>query len=80
MKALLIFPPLWIPYRPYLSTPSLSAYLKSNGVTVIQKDFNIEAYDLLISADYLKDLRERLENQFNILDSKHVLSPGIEQR
>ena len=80
MKVLLIFPPLWIPYRPYLSTPSLSAYLKSNGITVVQKDFNIEAYNLLLSERYLKDLAERLQNQFNTLDSKSALMPGIEQR
>jgi anaerobic magnesium-protoporphyrin IX monomethyl ester cyclase len=80
MKVLLIFPPLWIPHRPYLSLPSLCAYLKSNGVNVIQKDFNVEAYNLLLSDDYLKGLLERLQNQFDALDSKDRLTPGIEQR
>jgi anaerobic magnesium-protoporphyrin IX monomethyl ester cyclase len=79
MKVLLIFPPLWIPYRPYLSLPSLHAYLKSNGVDVVQKDFNVEAYNLLLSEGYLKGLRERLQNQFDTLDSKDRLTPGIEQ-
>ena len=79
MKVLLIFPPQWIPYRPYLSLPSLAACLKSNGVTVVQKDFNIEAYNLLLSEHYLKGLRERLQNQFDTIDSKDRLMPGIEQ-
>ena len=79
MKVLLIFPPQWIPFKPYLSLPSLSAYLKSNGVTVVQKDFNIEAYDILLSEGYLKSLKERLQNQFDNLDSKDRLMPGIEQ-
>ena len=79
MKVLLIFPPLWIPYRPYLSLPSLYAYLKSNGIEVVQKDFNVEAYDLLLSEDYLKGLKERLEEKFKDIDSKDRLMPGIEQ-
>ena len=79
MKVLLIFPPLWIPYRPYLSLPSLSAYLKDNGVTVVQKDFNIEAYNLLLSERYLKGLFQRLRYQFYALDSKDSLESHIEQ-
>ena len=79
MKVLLIFPPLWIPYRPYLSVPSLCGYLKSKGIDVVQKDFNVEAYDLLLSEGYLKDLRERLNASFDALDSKNRLMPGMEQ-
>jgi anaerobic magnesium-protoporphyrin IX monomethyl ester cyclase len=79
MKVLLIFPPLWIPYRPYLSVPSLCAYLKSKGIDVVQKDFNAEAYDLLLSEGYLKSLKGRLEEKFKDIDSKDRLTPGIEQ-
>ncbi len=59
--------------------PSLSAYLKSNGIDVVQKDFNIEAYDILMSKNYLKDLKGQLQNRFDIIDSKNSLTPGIEQ-
>jgi anaerobic magnesium-protoporphyrin IX monomethyl ester cyclase len=79
MKVLLIFPPLWIPYRPYLSVPSLCGYLKSKGIDVIQKDFNVEAYDLLLSEGYLKGITEKLKNKFNELNSKSRLMPGVEQ-
>jgi hypothetical protein len=79
MKVLLIFPPLWMPYRPYLSLPSLTAYLKSNGVDVVQKDFNLEAYNLLLSEDYLKGLQSRLQDQFDAMESKIRLTPGMEQ-
>jgi hypothetical protein len=79
MKVLLIFPPNWSPYRPYLSLPSLSAYLKSNGINVIQKDFNVEAYNIIMSKDYLKKLEVRLQKQFDVLDSKDNLMPGLEQ-
>jgi anaerobic magnesium-protoporphyrin IX monomethyl ester cyclase len=76
---LLIFPPLWIPYRPYLSLPSLCAYLKGKGIDVVQKDFNVEAYDLLLSEGYLKGLKEKLEDRFDKIDSKDRLMPGLEQ-
>jgi anaerobic magnesium-protoporphyrin IX monomethyl ester cyclase len=79
VKVLLIFPPLWIPYRPYLSLPSLCAYLKSKGIDVVQKDFNVEAYDLLLSEGYLKGLKEKLEDRFDKIDSKDRLMPGLEQ-
>lgn len=62
-----------------MSLPSLSAYLKSNGVNVVQKDFNIEAYNLLLSKSYLKSLGERLKSQFSALDSKDRLTSRIEQ-
>ncbi len=80
MKVLLIFPPFWVPYRPYLSLPSLTGYLKSNGIDVVQKDFNIEAYDMMMSKSYLLDTKEQLEQRFKSLDSKNSLSSGVEQQ
>ncbi|AKG54212.1 hypothetical protein DGWBC_1582 [Dehalogenimonas sp. WBC-2] len=80
MKVLLIFPPQWTPYRPYLSLPSLSAYLKEHGIDVIQKDFNLETYDLMLSEKYLLNLQERLNARFEVMDSRDKLLPGFEQR
>lgn len=80
MKMLLIFPPLWAVHRPYLSLPSLTAYLKDRNIDVVQKDFNIEAYDLLLSEKYLKATGERLSQKFKALDSKNMLAPGVEQQ
>lgn len=62
-----------------MSMPSLCAYLKRKGVDVVQKDFNIEAYHLLLSKNYLHGLRERLQHQFDAIDSRDRLAPGIEQ-
>ena len=45
----------------------------------MQKDFNVEAYDLLLSENYLKGLQERLDEQFAAIDAKNKLLPGIEQ-
>lgn len=80
MKAVLLFPPQWIPYQPYLSLPSLSAFLKQHGVDVAQMDLNIEAFDIFFSKDYLLTLSERLGNEFSRLNSKPELRPGFEQQ
>ncbi len=77
MKILLIFPPLVTPYKPHLGLPSLCAYLKSKGICVVQKDFNVEAYNLLLSEDYLYKLQKKMELAFLFLDSKEKLAPGL---
>jgi radical SAM superfamily enzyme YgiQ (UPF0313 family) len=63
-----------------LSLPSLSAYLTGHGIDVVQKDFNIEAYNLLLSEHNLKLVAGRLKKKFEGLDSKSQLKPGMEQR
>ena len=42
MKVLLVFPPDWFPSEPYLSLPTLTAFLRSAGHEVVQKDVNLE--------------------------------------
>ncbi|XUX00748.1 MAG: PqqD family peptide modification chaperone [Dehalogenimonas sp.] len=80
MKVLLIFPPQWVPFYPYLSLPSLSSYLQLNGIEVVQKDLNLETFDRLLTKDYISGLKERLETQFTIMNSRMTLSSGAEQR
>jgi anaerobic magnesium-protoporphyrin IX monomethyl ester cyclase len=80
VKVLLVFPPQWTPFRPYLSLPSLYAYLKDKGVDVIQKDFNLEAYDLMLSEGYLSGISQQLRNQFSVWELKDRLAPGTEQK
>ncbi len=85
MKVLMILPPQWIWHRPYLSSPYLSlpslfAYLKANGIEdIVQKDLNMESYDFMLSKKYLSGLQERLNTRFKALDSKNSLIPGAEQ-
>ena len=79
MKILLIFPPQWVPYGPFLSLPSLAAYLAANGFPVTQKDFNIESYDLLLSERYLNKVADIVADQFDNLGSKKKLD-FIEQK
>ena len=77
---MLVLPPQWVPERPYLSLPALTAYLRREGIRVIQKDFNIEAYEVLLSKNYLKGLSKTLDRRFELIDAKAQLSPGLEQR
>ncbi len=50
MKVLLLFPPSWHPSQPYLSLPSLTAFLRQNGIgDVVQRDLNIELLDILLT-------------------------------
>ncbi|WP_347000546.1 PqqD family peptide modification chaperone [Dehalogenimonas sp. THU2] len=47
---------------------------------MIQKDFNIEAYDIMLSEKYLNDLTRTLAQKFALLEKKSRLEPGTEQR
>ncbi len=61
MKVVLVFPPQGHFTQPYLSLPSLKAYLNQNGIEdVSQLDVNIEAYDHFLSAERLARSLERV--------------------
>lgn len=45
---------------PHLALPTLTAYLRSHGVEVIQRDLNLEVFDEILTRDYLKNTLERL--------------------
>src|SRR6185503_5454312 len=62
MKVALVFPPQGHFTQPYLSLPSLAAYLRANGVSEVwQLDENIEAYDHFLSRARLKRSLERIQ-------------------
>ncbi|WP_295101370.1 radical SAM protein [uncultured Candidatus Kuenenia sp.] len=90
MKVLLLFPPSWHPSQPYLSLPSLTAFLKQNGVSdVIQRDLNIELLDMLLTqktcgesynkiTDKLRGLEGRLINSLNYHEERNALTEAVE--
>lgn len=57
----LVFPPFWTVTQPYLSVSSLNAYLCKMGVDSKQIDLNLECYDYILSAEFLKKCRKKLE-------------------
>ncbi len=58
----LFFPPQWSPFQPFLSTPSLKAYLEPLGFRIDQSDLNVGFYEYFIGADRLDQARRRLRN------------------
>jgi len=66
-KVMLVFPPDWYPSEPYLSLPTLTAFLRSAGHDVVQKDVNLEMYDWYFSADFLKRVQKKVPQQLDRL-------------
>ena len=67
MKILLLFPPDWLPSEPYLSLPALTSVLRPAGHKVIQKDINVEMYDMFFSRPFLEQVSDRISGELNHL-------------
>ncbi|MCF6159609.1 MAG: radical SAM protein [wastewater metagenome] len=67
MKILLLFPPDWLPSEPYLSLPSLTSVLRRAGHEVIQKDINVEMYEMMFSNSFLRHVQKRIEHELSLL-------------
>jgi anaerobic magnesium-protoporphyrin IX monomethyl ester cyclase len=80
MRIQLVFPPQWDPLQPYLSLPSLTAYLHNQGFAAEQRDLNVEAYDAMLSPDYLRWARDQTRSTFAMLDGADTLLPDEQQR
>ncbi|MBU6390955.1 MAG: radical SAM protein [Planctomycetota bacterium] len=72
---MLLFPPSWHPSQPYLSLPSLTAFLKQNGISdVVQRDLNIELLDILLTKKTCGEFYQRIVDKLRCAD-KFVESP-----
>jgi len=67
MKILLLFPPDWLPSEPYLSLPALTSVLRPAGHKVIQKDINVEMYDMFFSRSFLEQVSHRITGELDHL-------------
>jgi len=67
MKILLLFPPDWLPSEPYLSLPALTSVLRPAGHEVVQKDINVEMYDMFFSRPFLEQVANRIAHELNHL-------------
>ena len=70
LKTMLLFPPEWVPTAPYLALPSLTAVLRENGHEVVQRDINIEMYELFFSDMFLIWVNARMVQQLKTLEAK----------
>lgn len=67
MKVKLIFPPNWEVSQPYLSLPSLAAYLRERDIEAEQIDLNIEVYDKMLSKSYLQYAKSVMDQRRDYL-------------
>jgi len=74
MKTLLIFPAQWYPTQPYLSTPYLTAYLRSMGWQAAQRDFNIESYERFLAPARLGKVVAKMQKRLEAVRGKPSLS------
>ena len=79
VKTMLLFPPEWVPTAPYLALPSLTAVLRENGHEVIQRDINIEMYELFFSDMFLIWVNARMGQQLRELKAKES-SGGLTEK
>jgi radical SAM superfamily enzyme YgiQ (UPF0313 family) len=54
MKVYLAFPPNWTPTMPHLALPVLTAFLRGQGIDVVQRDLNAAVFDWVLRRDYLE--------------------------
>ncbi|NKB80837.1 MAG: radical SAM protein [Nitrospirales bacterium] len=69
-KVMLVFPPDWYPSEPYLSLPTLTAFLRRAGHDVVQKDVNLEMYDWYFSSDCLRKVLKKVPQQLDRLKKR----------
>lgn len=69
-KTMLLFPPEWVPTAPYIALPCLTAVLRQHGHNVVQKDVNIEMYNLFFSKSFLIWVKERLSTKLQELETR----------
>jgi hypothetical protein len=55
---------------PHLALPSLTAYLRSRGVEVIQRDLNVEAFDQILSGRHLQAILRQLRREDKRVERK----------
>lgn len=78
--AVLIFPPQWSVLQPYLSLPSLTAYLRREGITVNQYDLNIDFFHEVLSAEFLEPMCLGLQDIYYDLSNRSTLTPDEQSK
>jgi len=76
VRVALIYPPSCDPTAPYLSVPTLTAWLRAHGVAVLPIDANVEAWEWLLARPSLEELGARIGSQLERLEALPSLSHG----
>ena len=77
---LLIFPPLWEPSQPYLSTATLVAYLRHHGYGARQVDANLEFFCNRLHPEFIRGVLPRLKHKIDILERRPVLDGDAQKQ
>lgn len=77
MKVYLLFPPNWTPIMPHLALPTLTAFLRARGVTVIQRDLNAEVFDWVLTREYLEGAQRQLSDRAT---QRQLIAEGLDPR
>ena len=76
MKIHFIFPPLWECDSPYISIPTLAAFLRKQGHDVSAIDLNIKIQNKILDTEELKRtvkyLRELLDSESDEMKRNHI--------
>lgn len=73
MRVAHVYPPSCDPTAPYLSVPTLTAWLRLHGVKVVPVDANVEAWDWILSRSRLEELGARIERRLATLEAQPSL-------
>jgi hypothetical protein len=74
MRVALIYPPTCDPTAPYLSVPTLTGFLRREGIEVIPVDANVEAWEALLRREALAAMAKRAMGRLERLERKKSLS------
>jgi hypothetical protein len=74
MRVALVYPPSCDPTAPYLSVPTLTAWLRTHGVDVLPIDANVEAWEWLLARPRLEAFGAEIERRLAALETKPSLS------
>jgi anaerobic magnesium-protoporphyrin IX monomethyl ester cyclase len=74
LRVALVYPPSCDPTAPYLSVPTLTAWLRAHDVSVLPVDANLEAWLWLLDRERLEAMAGRVEDRLRGLEAKRSLS------
>src|SRR6476661_7642326 len=80
MKVMLLFPPNWNPAMPHLALPTLTAFLRTQGVEVVQRDLNIEVFDEVLTRRHLEQALARLRHDYGPHGDRRPPRPAAARR
>jgi hypothetical protein len=74
VKPLLVFPPGWTPFGPYLALPALKGYLENRDVHCDIMDLNVDFFDYLFTPEFMAECYEIVQDKHAELEKRETLT------